>query len=197
MEIEDIYGDLPTIETERLRLRKFHKDDAAAIYDYASNEQVTKYVLWETHQSIKDSEAFLAFALNKYDERDVSPWAIELKRNERMIGTVDFVWWKPKDKTAELGYVLSEPYWGQGIMTEAVNALVEFGFNNMELERIQAKCIAENLSSARVMEKAGLIYEGTHRRAIYVKGAHRDFKVYAIIREDYEQKHQPLVRTRS
>lgn len=58
MEIEDIYGDLPTLETERLRLRKFYKDDAAAIYDYASNEQVTKYVLWETHQSIKDSERF-------------------------------------------------------------------------------------------------------------------------------------------
>jgi [ribosomal protein S5]-alanine N-acetyltransferase len=74
----------------------------------------------------------------------------------------------PEHARAELGYVLSREHWGKGLMPEAVRAVIRFGFGRMELNRIQARCVAENTASARVMEKAGMTYEGTLRESEYL-----------------------------
>ncbi|GER65853.1 alanine acetyltransferase [Weizmannia acidilactici] len=185
MRIEDIYRDLPLLETDRLILRKLKRDDVLDLFAYASRSEVSKYVTWDSHRSVRDSKNFIGYILNLYREHRVAPWGIEDKKTRRLIGTVDFVWWKPDQGTAEIGYVLSPEYWGRGIMTEAVKKLIEFGFERMRLIRIQARCFAENKASARVMEKAGMTFEGTLRKAIYAKGRHWDLKVYSILKEEY------------
>ena len=91
----------------------------------------------------------------------------------------------PEHARAEVGYVLSRGYWGRGIMTEAVRAVIHFGFEELHLNRIESRCIAENMASARVMEKAGMVYEGTLRGREFIKGYYRDMKVYAIRRKEY------------
>ena len=101
----------------------------------------------------------------------ILPVGIELKESGRLVGTVDFVWWKPEQQTAEIGYVLARDCWGQGIMTEAASALLKLGFGRMELVRVQARCLVENIGSQRVMEKIGMSYEGTVRKGIKVKGS--------------------------
>lgn len=95
MEIEQIYGNLPVLETERLRLRRVSMQDANEMYVYASDDEVTKHVTWETHRSVNDSKRFIQFILAQYAKHDIAPWGIELKESGRMVGTVDFVWWKP------------------------------------------------------------------------------------------------------
>ncbi|WP_026690100.1 GNAT family N-acetyltransferase [Alteribacter aurantiacus] len=187
MKVEEIYRNMPTLETERLLLRKVTMNDVEAIYTYGSDEEVAKYVTWPTHKSISDTEefvSFVSFVLSRYKNNDVAPWAIEEKATGKMIGTIDFVWWRPFHRTAEIGYVLSRDYWGGGITTEAAREIVNFGFTKMNLIRIQARCFKENTPSKRVMEKVGMVFEGTHRKAMLIKDQHRDLDTFAIVKEE-------------
>lgn len=185
MNIEKIYSDLPILETERLILRKITKEDIEDMYLYGSDEEVSKYVTWNTHETIADTKDFVEFVLNKYENKQVSPWGIEYKENGKFIGTIDFVWWQPNHKIAEMGYVISKDYWGKGLTTEVAKGLVKFGFEKMGLVRVQARCDVENIGSARVMEKAGMTFEGIIRKGIFVKGKHRDLKIYSILKEEF------------
>lgn len=185
MEIKDIYGNLPRLETERLILRKVAQRDADAMFAYASNDEVTRYVTWKTHQSREESSGYIATAEQRYEAGEIAPWAIEFKENGNMIGTVDFVAWRPEHQWAELGYVLSPEYWGKGIITEAAGELMRLGFEEMGLVRVQARCFKENGASERVMQKLGMTYEGTLRKMMAFKGRHWDLKMYSILKEEY------------
>jgi ribosomal-protein-alanine N-acetyltransferase len=186
MVIGDIYKNLPTLETERLLLRKVTLADTAAMFSYASNEDVAKYVTWDVHRSMSDTERFINFVLNRYNNEEIAPWGIEDKETGSFIGTVDFVSWSTNHHNAEIGYVIAPEYWGKGITTEAARAIIRFGFEQMELMRIQARCFVDNIASQRVMEKAGMTFEGINRKSMYIKGQYWDLKVYAILKEEFD-----------
>ena len=86
---------------------------------------------------------------------------------------------------AEIGYALARKYWGQGLMTEAVRAMLDYGFNLLRLNRIEARCDVENIASWRVMEKAGMKFEGVLRQNIFLHGRPRDARMYGILREEW------------
>ncbi|MEN1968427.1 GNAT family protein [Lentibacillus sp. N15] len=153
------------------------------IYVYCSNEEVSKYVSWNTHQNLDDTRDFVTVVINQYENNQPAPWGIEHKETSQFIGTIEFVDWKPKHKTAEIGYVIARDYWGMGLATEAVKNMILFGFQQMGLVRIQARCFTENTGSERVMKKAGMSFEGIIRKGMYSKGQHRDLKQYAIVKE--------------
>jgi [ribosomal protein S5]-alanine N-acetyltransferase len=179
----------PELETERLLLRRMRLDDAEAMFAYASDPEVTRYVLFETHQTVEDSKAFLRLAVEGYERGDFGVWGVVLKDSGAFVGTcgVD-VNYAPEHARAELGYVLGRQHWGKGLMPEAVRAVIRFGFLRMGLNRIQARCIAENVASARVMEKVGMTYEGTLRESEFIKGAYRDMKLYSILRREFRSQ---------
>ena len=185
VEVREVLKDLPTLETERLILRKMVLNDAEAVFAYASNSEVSRYTLWETHRSIEDSRAFLEFATQKYENGGEPDWGIVYRGNGCLVGACGLVNWEAEHARAEVGFVLSREYWGRGLMSEAVRAILRFGFERMNLNRIEARCIAENAASARVMEKAGMVYEGTLRQREYIKGAYRDIKLYAILKKGF------------
>lgn len=178
MNMIERFGDIPKIETECLILRKITLDDAEDMFLYASNEDVTRYVTWDTHSSLTDTIDFINNFLPQYD----APWGIELKESGKFIGTVHFVWWQPRHNSAEIGYVLSKEYWGKGLITEAAEAITTFGFESMNLVRIQARCFLENEGSERVMKKLGMLFEGINRKVMYVKGEHKDLKMYSLVK---------------
>jgi ribosomal-protein-alanine N-acetyltransferase len=180
-----VYRDLPDIETDRLLLRKMRLEDAEAVFAYASDPEVTRYVTWDTHHSIEDSRAFLELTVESYANGGEAGWGIVYKGDLRFVGTCGLVNWSREHARAELGYVLSGRYWGRGLMTEAVGAMIRFGFWRMGLNRIEARCVAENAASARVMEKAGMVHEGTLRKRERLKGEYRDMEVYSILRREY------------
>ena len=185
MKIDEVLKDLPTLETERLILRKMVLNDAEAVFAYASNSEVSRYTLWETHRSIEDSRAFLEFATQKYENGGEPDWGIVYRGNGCLVGACGLVNWEAEHARAEVGFVLSREYWGRGLISEAVRAILRFGFERMNLNRIEARCIAENAASARVMEKAGMVYEGTLRQREYIKGTYRDIKLYAILKKGF------------
>lgn len=185
MDIEKIYGDLPTLETDRLILRKITGEDVEDMFSYGSNDEVSKYVSWDTHRTLEDTKEFIDFVLGQYKNKKTAPWGIEYKENGKLIGTIEYIGWQPRHNSAEIGYVLHQEYWGKGITTEAAKELLAFGFNKMELVRVQARCFTENIGSQRVMEKIGMSYEGTTRKGMFIKGKHRDLKVYSILVEEF------------
>ncbi len=185
MYIEDIFTKLPTLETEHLTLRKLREADLADLFAYASDPEVAKYVTWPVHKSVEDSKAYLRFVLSQYDLGKLAPWGITEKHSNTLIGTIDFVSWNVAQHSAEIGYVLSRSHWGKGIVTEAAQALLDFGFHHMSLQRIQARCLLQNIGSSRVMEKIGMQFEGVARSSIFVDEQFHDLKIYAITKEDF------------
>jgi ribosomal-protein-alanine N-acetyltransferase len=185
IEVKDVFEDLPVLETERLVLRKLEMDDLADIFSYACDPEVAKYTSWTAHKTNNDTSAFLNYVLDLYKKGEVAPWGVV--RERKVIGTCGFVGWDLDHSRAEIGYALSRKYWGRGLMTEAVVRIINFGFRTMQLNRIQARCEAANIASARVMEKAGMRFEGVLREHEYSKGRYLDIVICSILRREWEE----------
>ncbi|MDQ4106675.1 MAG: GNAT family N-acetyltransferase [Actinomycetota bacterium] len=147
----EFFREPPELMTERLLLRKMRSDDAGEIFAYASDPEVTRYMRWETHRTIDDSRAFLDLVLGKYEGGGEPDWGIVHKESGRFTGTCGFIEYSPEHSRIELGYVLAKEFWGRGLMPEAVRAIIRFGFEELGLNRIEARCIAENIASATVI----------------------------------------------
>jgi [ribosomal protein S5]-alanine N-acetyltransferase len=185
MKVEDIFSDLPILETPRTILRKINVNDIQDIFVYCSDEEVSKHTTWDVHKKIEDTDGFVNFVIDRYNNCQLSPWGIQDKITGKIIGTCDFVKWDIDNCRAEIGYALSRKYWGQGYMTECVKKLIEFGFKNMNLIRIEARCVLDNIGSSKVMERSGMKFEGILRKHIFNKGKFQDVKIYSIIDEDF------------
>jgi ribosomal-protein-alanine N-acetyltransferase len=183
--LESLLPNLPEIVSERLILRRMTMDDAGDVFDYARDPEVARFTIWDAHRTIQDTEAFIASVIEGYARRDVATWGVVHRAEGRLIGTCGYNGWNRVHSRAELGYAFGRGYWNRGLATEAVQALIGFGFTRVNFNRIEAFCVPENVASARVMEKAGMVYEGLLRQSYLVKGVYRDLKIYSILREDY------------
>ena len=183
--MEAFYGYMPTLETPRLRLRKLSMRDAQDIFDYSQDPQVARYVLWEAQTSLSEARSYIRFMLRKYRLGEPASWGIEWKETGRIIGTIGFMWIQRDNAAAEVGYSLSRAYWNRGIMTEALSALLRYGFRSMNLNRIEAQHETENPASGAVMRKCGMQREGTLRQRLLNKGRVVDVELYAILRRDF------------
>ena len=191
MTTTEFYQHLPVLETERLVLRPLKGKDLDDLFEYTQDEETARYVTWNANQAIEQAEQFLNYVLSNYEQGKEAPWAIVWKETGKMIGTIDFIHLLLDDnKQAELGYALSRQLWGKGIVTEAVARVMAYGFEELKLERIQARCMEGNIGSARVMEKVGMTYEGTLRRLIFIKEAFHDVKMYSMLRDEYSMMRQ-------
>ncbi len=171
------------IETERLILRPPTLADAPAIYEaYAQDPEVTRYLIWRPHKSLAETEGFLRELLARRQTGADFTWVITRREDARLIGMIKP---HPADYRVGLGYVLARAYWGQGYMTEAVRAVMEWALAQPNVFRVWAVCDVDNLASARVMEKAGMEREGVLRRwALHpnVSNEPRDCFCYAKVR---------------
>ena len=181
---QSYFSHLPTLETERLILRPLRMRDAEDLFAYAQDPEVSRHVLWETHRSVWDSRMFLRAAKRQYRRGEPGSFAITLRQSGRMIGTIGFMWINVDYRSGEVGYSLSRDYWNRGIMTEALREVLRFGFEDLALNRIEAQHETDNPASGKVMEHAGMRYEGTLRQRIKNKGRYVDVALYAILRGD-------------
>lgn len=154
-----------TIETERLILRKAKIEDAEDIfYNYASKDKVTKFLSWKSHKKIDETKSYLNnFVISNYD-KEYYNWFIVTKDSNKVQGCISVVKFDKEKKYAELGWNLNDKYWGQGIMPEAATAVLEY-LKTLGFVRIEARHNVLNEKSGRVMQKIGMQYEGTLRKA--------------------------------
>lgn len=172
-----------SLTTERLRLRPVEASDASAIFDgYARDAEVTRHLVWRPHRTVADTEAYLDVcrAMPPGAER---VYAILSRGGGLLMGCLHLR--RPAPHRVEVGYVLARRFWGGGLMTEALRAAVDWAMAQPDLFRVGATCDVDNLASARVMEKAGLVREGVLRRWIVhpnVSHEPRDCFSYARVR---------------
>lgn len=183
--LEHVFIKLPTLETERLHLRKLSYSDQADIFDYAKNPEVAKHLLWDTHQSEFDTIQFLNLVYEAYNHNNAAPWGIELKTNNKIIGTAGFVNWAKDKNEMEIGYALAQQYWGKGIVTEAVKEIIKFGFEKLKLATITSRCNPVNIGSIKVLEKSGFTFNGVIKDQLFVKGKLEDMRMYSFTSANY------------
>lgn len=172
-----------TLETERLLLSPWKRKDAAALYDYAKNPNVGPHAGWKPHASIKESKIIIRTIF-----RPNQVWAIRDKETGTAIGTIGFEpdKYRPGVKSRELGYSLSEEYWGKGLMTEAAQEVIRYGFDVLKLDLICICTGPENQRSQSVIRKCGFTYEGKLRRAYKIyDGTIRDVLCHSLLKEEY------------
>ncbi len=181
---QSVFKALPTLPTPRLLLRPLKTKDREDLFAYAKDDEVSKFVLWDTHQSLLDAHLFIKAARKQYKKGLPSTFAIEDKETGKMVGTIGFMWINTEFKSAEIGYSLSRRFWNKGIMTEALGEILKFSFNTLHLNRVEAQFIKENIPSQRVMEKCNMQYEGLLRERVFIKGQFKDVMLYAILKND-------------
>jgi ribosomal-protein-alanine N-acetyltransferase len=178
----------PVLHGARLSLRPLAESDADAVFAAAGNPNVTRFTLWEAHKSRDDTLAFLrTYVPAHYHNGEPDPMGIVLEAHGPVVGCVGCHWASQKNRTMEFGYWIAEPYWGRGLVPEAAKLLIDHVFQNYEVERVQAHCMAENVASLRVLEKLGLQFEGTHRSALFHRGRFWDLKMFAVLRGEWKQ----------
>lgn len=174
------------IETKRLLLRPFTLEDAEAMFrNWASDPEVTKYLTWPTHVDVGISEMILKDWVSHYDEPSYYQWAIVLKNKGEPIGSIAVVKVDESAQWVEIGYCIGKHWWHQGIVSEALKALIGFFFEEVGVGRIQARHDPRNANSGAVMAKCGMVREGTLRRADRNNQGICDACIYSILREEY------------
>lgn len=182
---DQVFSRMPTLETQRLLLRKVAMTDAPDLFAYGRDHEVARHVLWEAYRSETDARMYVRFLQRQYRSGQPSSWGIVHKAHLKVIGTIGFMWWNHDHNSAEVGYSLARAYWNQGIMSEVLTEMLRFGFEAMGLHRIEAQHECDNPASGRVMEKVGMRHEGTLRGRLYNKGRYVDVELYAILRDQF------------
>lgn len=171
-----------TIETERLLLRPFRENDLEAIFRCCRNPNLGKNAGWKPHDTLEDSRE----ALHTVFLSQKGVWAIVLKENQQLIGSVGIIP-DPRRENPDarmLGYWLAEEHWGNGYMTEAVKAVIDHGFNVLKLSLITANCYPHNERSQQVLKRHGFLYEGTlHGAEVTYDGQLYDHLCYYLIHQ--------------
>ena len=176
---------VPTLETDRLLLRMWHRRDAAELFAYARNPNVGPNAGWKPHSSVSESRTIITQMFHAH-----RTWAITLKETGQIIGSIGFEqdYLRPTVESLEMGYSMSEDHWGNGYMTEAARRLIRFGFEELGLRVLSIRTRENNHRSQRVIAKCGFKYEGTLRRAYRTyDGKVRETRVYSMLREEYEE----------
>lgn len=146
-----------TIETMRLVLRQFKEEDAGDMfYNWASDPAVCKYLLWGPYTEVETSRRRIIQWLRSYERENSYVWAIERKSNQQAIGLISVEVSNELTMSCEVGYCIGQDYWGRGIMTEALLAVLHYLFYEVGYQRIFAKHDVLNPASGRVMQKAGM-----------------------------------------
>ncbi|MDR0929576.1 MAG: GNAT family N-acetyltransferase [Oscillospiraceae bacterium] len=175
-----------TLETERLILRRFTLDDAEAMFrNWASDPKVTKFLMWQPHESVAVSKSILEQWVNSYQSPEYYSWAIVPKSLGEPIGNIAVVYAHPKVESLEICYSMGTAWWNQGIMTEALKAVIQYLFEQVGARRVDATYNPINVGSGRVMAKAGMRYEGTLRGMSRNNMGITDKAYYAILADDY------------
>ena len=187
-----LFDYMPTLETERLLLRKMEMKDAPDMFEYSKDPLVAKHVLWDAQTSVNDAKGYIRYMVRKYRSGEPSSWYIVEKSTGKVVGTIGYMWYQKDNSAVEVGYSLARRCWNRGYMTEALKAVLDYTFLDLHINRVEAQHEIDNGASGAVMRKCGMQKEGTLRSRLYNKGKYVDVDLYAILRKDYiSRRHAP------
>ncbi|MDR1421540.1 MAG: GNAT family N-acetyltransferase [Coriobacteriales bacterium] len=176
------------LETERLLLRRFTPDDAEAMFaNWASDPDVARFLSWPAHKGMKVTEKVLSDWVAAYDQPDTYQWGMEIRATGELIGSIGVVGHDKDTSAVKIGYCIGKVWWNRGYTSEALIELVRFFFEEVGTNRIEACYDPRNPNSGKVMQKAGMRYEGTLRESLVSNQGLSDAAYCAILARDYSK----------
>lgn len=151
---------------------------------WASSDDVTKYLTWQSYKSVSDAKERINFLKENYVKDNFYDWAIVLKEIGEPIGSIGVVDIKENINAVHIGYCIGKKWWRQGITSEALSAIIDFFFDKVKVDRIESRHNTLNVNSGKVMQKCGMKYEGTMRKADRDNQGICDTAYYAILKSD-------------
>ncbi|HEY9634925.1 MAG TPA: GNAT family protein [Coleofasciculaceae cyanobacterium] len=183
MNTNNLFTKFPVLETENLMLRETTLSDASAIFQIFASEAVTKYHDIETVTNMEQAKFLIYRRAERFKNKQGIRWGIARKDDNVIIGSCGYS--IRNCFQAEIGYELIETYWRQGIMTEALRAVIRWGFQNLEFNRIEGMVMVENIASINLLKKLGFLEEGLLREYGIWKGQFHDLKIFSLLKRDY------------
>jgi ribosomal-protein-alanine N-acetyltransferase len=186
--INEIYfNNFPSLESERLILRKLELTDASEVQLIRSDEKVMIYMDSERQMTLQHSENFISNKLKMYEERTGIFWAIIEKSTNKFMGDFAFFKIDNKNSRAEIGYTLKPEFWGNGFMKEAMLNVFNFGFSDLKLHSLEANINPQNDNSRAILTKMGFQKEAYFRENYYYNGDYLDSEIYSLLKTDYQK----------
>ncbi|MFF7249757.1 GNAT family N-acetyltransferase [Embleya sp. NPDC008237] len=181
----------PILHTARLRLRPFTEADADHLFALHGSTYVMRY--WDSPpwNERARAERFIKMCRTMADDGTGARVAIDRASDGAFVGWCGLTAWDENYRSASLGYCLRDAMWGNGFATEAAHALLEWAFDTLDLNRVQAETDTRNAASARVLEKIGFVREGTLREDCVVNGEVSDSWVFGLLRREWRPSAAP------
>lgn len=177
----------PEIETDRLILRQVSTEDAGDIFSYLSDKDVMRHYGLEPFKSVKDALDEIFWYQSIFENKTGIRWGITLKGQDKVIGSCGFLNLAKQHYRSEIGFELSKDYWGQGIASEALEVVIKYGFEKLNLQRIQALIEPSNIPSQKLVERKGFLKEGLLRNYEFTCGKFDDLFMYSLLKQDFDK----------
>jgi ribosomal-protein-alanine N-acetyltransferase len=161
--MNDVFKTFPHLQTPDLILRQIRLTDAPAVFDILADAEVARYYDEDPFTNVSQASKLIEFWASAFERRQAIRWGIARRDDGRLIGTCGYYGLHAWHSRAALGYELARPHWRQGIMTEALRAIIAFGFEQAGLNRIQADVMPANRASIKLLENLGFVNEGLLR----------------------------------
>lgn len=187
--IDDIFNNFPKIETNRFLLRKIGTEDIKEVFDIYSNSETLRYQNMEHMKELDEAEGYINFISNGYQNKIFIRWGITEKENNQVIGVIALHHIESENRKMSIGYILNERFWKQGVMTEAVGAVINYILKEFNINRIEAEIHPENIASIRLCEKLGFKREGLKEECIFKdsKNTFEDRLIYGLVKRYYNK----------
>jgi RimJ/RimL family protein N-acetyltransferase len=186
MTIDAAFTRFPVLTTNRLLLRQIQPGDAEALFATLSDEEAMQFYGHEPHRSLDDSRALIERIQALYTRRESIRWGITLKGKEQVIGSCGFHHFDTGFHRAETGYELNRAFWGQGLMAEAMSAILTYGFTELGLHRVEAIIDIANERSKGLLLKLGFTYEGSLRQRFFFRDQFEDEHFFGLLRDEWQ-----------
>lgn len=177
----------PILETSRLKLRQVQMSDAEAMFQLRSNPETMKYVSRPLAENLDDAIAVIKMMEDKIESNEGINWAISLKGSTALIGVIGLYRIQQENYRSEIGYMLMPAFWGKGIITEAIPAVLTFGFQTLALHSVEAIIEPENVASEKVLYKNGFVKEAHFIENEFFNGKFISTAVYSILKRNFNQ----------
>lgn len=188
-DVEALHAPFPHLSTNRLTLREIVASDASALLAIHGDREAMRFFGSDPISSLEQAEELVgAFAGWRQAPVSGFRWGIERNCDGRFVGTCGLFRWNKRWKSCTVGYELAQEAWGGGLMTEALTAALDWGFDGMELNRIEAQVHPQNVSSLKLLVRLGFVEEGLLRQAGFWGGEHRDLFQLALLRADHRPR---------
>lgn len=177
------FSTFPTIEINRLLLRQITKDDVADLFIIRSNNEAMQFIDRPLATTENDALDLIELILNKYEKNEAITWAVCLKEDAKLIGTIGFWQIDKQNYRAEIGYILNPYFHRKGLMQEAIEAIINFGFNRINLHSIEANINPNNVASKNILTKNGFVQEAFFRENHYYNGKFLDSMIFSLLKD--------------